>query len=41
MKNNHMASLAIVAAMLPLAACVTDPTTGKRTISNAAIGGIG
>ena len=27
--------------MLPLSACVTDPTTGKRTISKAAIGGIG
>jgi len=40
MKNNHMTSLAIVAAMLPLAACITDPTTGKRTISKAAIGGI-
>ena len=27
--------------MLPLSACVTDPTTGKRRISKAAIGGIG
>ena len=27
--------------MLPLSACVTDPETGKRTISKAAIGGIG
>ena len=36
-----MITLALVAAMLPLSACVTDPTTGKRTISKAAIGGIG
>ena len=28
-------------AMLPLSACVTDPETGNRTISKAAIGGIG
>ena len=36
-----MITLALVAAMLPLSACVTDPTTGKRRISKAAIGGIG
>jgi len=36
-----MIALTLVAAMLPLSACVTDPTTGKRTISKAAIGGIG
>ena len=36
-----MITLALVAAMLPLSACVTDPTTGKRTISKAALGGIG
>ena len=36
-----MITLALFAAMLPLSACVTDPTTGKRTISKAAIGGIG
>lgn len=41
MKKNPMITLALVAAMLPLSACVTDPTTGKRTISKAAIGGIG
>ena len=41
MKKNQMITLALVAAMLPLSACVTDPTTGKRTISKAAIGGIG
>ncbi len=28
-------------ATVPLAACVTDPETGKRTISKAAIGGVG
>ncbi len=26
---------------LPLSACVTDPTTGKKTISKTAIGGVG
>ena len=41
MKENQMITLALVAAMLPLSACVTDPTTGKRTISKAALGGIG
>ena len=41
MKKNQMITLALVAAMLPLSACVTDPTTGKRRISKAAIGGIG
>lgn len=41
MKKNQMITLALVAAILPLSACVTDPTTGKRTISKAAIGGIG
>lgn len=41
MQKNQMITLALVAAMLPLSACVTDPTTGKRTISKAAIGGIG
>ena len=41
MKKNQMITLALVAAMLPLSACVTDPTAGKRSISKAAIGGIG
>jgi hypothetical protein len=41
MKKNQMITLALFAAMLPLSACVADPTTGKRTISKAAIGGIG
>ncbi len=30
-----------MAAILPLSACVTDPETGNRTISKAAIGGLG
>jgi outer membrane protein OmpA-like peptidoglycan-associated protein len=33
--------IGLVVAMLPLSACVTDPETGNRTISKAAIGGIG
>ena len=41
MKKNQLISLAVVASLLPLAACVTDPETGNRTISKAAIGGLG
>jgi len=41
MKKSQMISMGLVVAMLPLSACVTDPETGKRTISKAAIGGIG
>ena len=41
MKKNQMITLTLVAAMLPLSACVTDPETGNRTISKAAIGGVG
>ena len=41
MKKNQMMTIGLVAAMLPLSACVTDPETGNRTISKAAIGGIG
>jgi outer membrane protein OmpA-like peptidoglycan-associated protein len=41
MKKNQMISLALVASLLPLSACVTDPETGNRTISKAAIGGLG
>ena len=41
MKKNQMISLAVVASLLPLAACVTDPETGNRTISKTAIGGVG
>jgi len=41
MKKNQIISLGLVAALLPLSACVTDPETGNRTISKAAIGGLG
>jgi outer membrane protein OmpA-like peptidoglycan-associated protein len=41
MKKNQMITLILLAAVLPLSACVTDPETGNRTISKAAIGGIG
>jgi outer membrane protein OmpA-like peptidoglycan-associated protein len=41
MKKNQMISLILLTAMLPLSACVTDPETGNRTISKAAIGGVG
>ena len=41
MKKNQMISLTILASLLPLSACVTDPETGNRTISKAAIGGLG
>lgn len=41
MKKNQKITLTLLAAMLPLSACVTDPETGNRTISKAAIGGIG
>jgi outer membrane protein OmpA-like peptidoglycan-associated protein len=42
MKNSHkiLGSFGL-AAMLATAACTTDPNTGQRTISKAAIGGIG
>lgn len=41
MKKQQLISLSLIAAILPLAACVTDPETGNRTISKAAIGGVG
>ena len=41
MKKSQMITIGFVVAMLPLSACVTDPETGNRTISKAAIGGIG
>jgi outer membrane protein OmpA-like peptidoglycan-associated protein len=41
MKKNKMISIAVLASLLPLAACVTDPETGNKTISKAAIGGLG
>lgn len=41
MKKNKIISVAILASLLPLSACVTDPETGNRTISKTAIGGLG
>ncbi len=41
MKKNQIISLAVLASMVPLSACVTDPETGKKSISKAAIGGVG
>jgi len=41
MKKNQLITLSLMAAMLPLSACVTDPETGQRTISKAALGGVG
>ena len=41
MKKSQMITIGLVVAMLPLSACVTDPETGNRTISKAAIGGVG
>ncbi len=41
MKKNQFISLTLVASLLPLSACVTNPETGNRTISKAAIGGLG
>ncbi len=41
MKKSQMITIGLVVTMLPLSACVTDPETGNRAISKAAIGGIG
>lgn len=41
MNKKQIISGVLLAAILPLSACVTDPETGKKTISKAAIGGIG
>lgn len=41
MNKNKIISVAILASLLPLSACVTDPETGNRTISKTAIGGLG
>jgi outer membrane protein OmpA-like peptidoglycan-associated protein len=41
MKKSQIITIGLVVAMLPLSACVTDPETGNRTLSKAAIGGIG
>jgi uncharacterized membrane protein len=34
-------SAALISGLLATTACVTDPTTGNRRISKAAIGGVG
>ena len=39
MSKSKLAIFAMIAAALPLSACVTDPETGKKSISKAAIGG--
>jgi outer membrane protein OmpA-like peptidoglycan-associated protein len=39
--SHRIMGTAGIAAMLATAACTTDPNTGQRTISKAAIGGIG
>lgn len=41
MNKKQMISFVVAASLLPLSACVTDPETGNRTISKAAIGGLG
>jgi outer membrane protein OmpA-like peptidoglycan-associated protein len=41
MKSIRNISLLALLAALPLTACVTDPETGKKKISKAAIGGVG
>lgn len=42
MKRNHLFTISLSAAALALTSgCVTNPETGNRTISKAAIGGIG
>ena len=40
-KTSAFATTGIVIAALALSGCVTDPETGNRTISKAAIGGVG
>lgn len=42
MKRNHLFTISLSAAALALTSgCVTNPETGNRTVSKAAIGGIG
>lgn len=41
MKSIRNITLLALLAALPLTACVTDPETGKKKISKAAIGGVG
>lgn len=40
-KTQMMMSSGMIAILLGTAGCVTDPTTGKKSISNAALGGVG
>ncbi len=39
--KNTMASLSIMGIMMALSACVTNPETGKKSISKTAMGGVG
>ncbi len=39
--KNTIASLSIMGMIIPLSACVTNPETGKKSISKTALGGIG
>lgn len=41
MKNIRNIALVMAVAALPLSACTTNPATGKKSISKAAIGGLG
>jgi len=41
MKKSQIITIGLVLATFPLSACVTDPETRNRTISKAAMGGIG
>ncbi len=41
MKNARNLALIVALTTLPLAACVTDPETGKKKISKTAIGSVG
>lgn len=41
MNKKNTALIAILGASLSLSACVTNPETGKKSISKAAIGGVG
>ena len=39
--STRFAAMAMIAALTTTAACTTDPETGRKTISKAALGGIG
>lgn len=41
MNKKQIISGILLASILPLSACVTDPETGKKSISKAALGGVG